>query len=508
MTPAERLAPHVTNLDKPVYALHGLPPEVVAVLFAQVSRSSAGFRENLLKLMDEDGLPEGGGAGFDVERASAFHEKWVLGYGHASVAEHAVLHFAVEELSILAAKALEDARLAAFTEKSSRYQVFDVGRFHWPAEWRGDPDEAEARALVGELFAAYAQCYKEQLARLEAGRARPEGLSERAWRQTLHATACDTARYLLPAGALTSLGMTVNARTAAHLIRKLRAHDLAELRALGDRLEEEGRCVTPVLLKHAKPGPWQAGWRHRSRTALPAWEPMPGEDPPRVRLLEVDRDGSARVLADWLVRERGLGVEEARRRAEELGVEARAAILDALLAGLGDHDAPPRAFEQVRLTVEFCLDYGAWRDLQRHRLLTPTTPDLGCRWGWELPPELDGAARGRTEELLERTARLWRRLAERNPAAAAYLVPMAFRLRFAQTLNLREAEHLVRLRSAPAGHPSYRAAAQDLHGQLVQALPELAPFLRVHGEPALWAREEEIRREERKRKVLGVPGDA
>jgi len=507
MTPAERLAPHVTNLDRPVYALHGLPPEVVAVLFAQVSRSSAGFRENLLKLMDEDGLPEGGGAGFDVERASAFHEKWVLGYGHASVAEHAVLHFAVEELSILAAKALEDARLAAFTEKSSRYQVFDVGRFHWPEEWRGDPDEGAARALVGELFAAYALCYKEQLARLEAGRERPPGFSERAWRQTLHAAACDTARYLLPAGALTSLGMTVNARTAAHLIRKLRAHDLAELRALGDRLEEEGRCVTPVLLKHARPGPWQSSWRERLRRVLP-----PGDtsdlDPPRVRLLEVDGDGAARVVADWLVQERGMGVEEARRRADGLGVGGRAAILGALLDGLGDHDAPPRAFEQVRLAVEFCLDYGAWRDLQRHRLLTPTTPEPGCRWGFELPPELEGAARERTEVLLERTARLWERLAGRNAAAAAYLVPMAFRLRFTQTMNLREAEHLVRLRSAPAGHPSYRAAAQDLHAQLARALPELAPFLRAHQEPALWAREEEIRREERKRKELGVPGDA
>jgi thymidylate synthase ThyX len=507
MTPAERLAPFVTNLDRPVYALHGLPPEVVAVLFAQVSRSPAGFRENLLKLMDEDGLSPSTSTGFDVERASAFHEKWVLGYGHASVAEHAVLHFAVEELSILAAKALEDARLAAFTEKSSRYQVFELGRFHWPAEWRGDPDETAARRLVEDLYAAYARCYQSQTRELEAARERPAGLGERAWRQTLHAAACDVARYLLPAGALTSLGMTVNARTAAHLIRKLRAHELEELRQLGDRLEEEGRRVVPVLLKHAHPGPWQDGWNKARKTALPAVE-APAEDPPRVRLLEVDADGAVRVVADWLVEARGIGLAEARRRAEVLGPDGRGEVLRSLLAGMGEHDIPPRAFEQVRLTAEFCLDYGAFRDLQRHRLLTPTLPVLGCRWGWELPVELEGPATSETTDLLGRVASLWERMSRRHAAAAAYLVPMAFRHRFVLSMNLREAEHLVRLRSAPAGHPSYRSAAQDLHAQLEQALPELAPFLRVHGEAASWAREGELRREESRRKALGAPGDA
>ncbi|MFA7332359.1 MAG: FAD-dependent thymidylate synthase [Candidatus Delongbacteria bacterium] len=503
MTPAERLAPFVTNLDRPVYALHGLPPEVVAVLFAQVSRSPAGFRENLLKLMDEDGLPAPAAqAGFDQAKASAFHEKWVLGYGHSSVAEHADLHFAVEGLSILAAKALEDSRLAAFTEKSSRYQVFDLDHFHWPQEWCGAPQEEQVRRLVGDLFETYGRFYREIRAELEQERERPAGLPARAWQQTLHAAACDTTRYLLPAGARTSLGLSCNARSAAHLIRKLRAHALQELRELGDRLEEEGRRITPVLLKHARPAAWQAGLEERLDALLPSVEPAES-DPPRVRLLEWDDQAAVRVVADWLVQRRGVGVGEARSRAEELGVAGRATLLHAVLDSLGEHEVPPRAFEQVQLSVEFCLDYGAFRDLQRHRLLTPTVPLLGCRWGWELPAGLLGKRREESEQLLERAAGLWRDLSTGHAAAAAYLVPMAFRQRFVLRMNLREAEHLIRLRSGVAGHPSYRSAAQELHTQLSRALPELAGFLRVHHEPAEWAREGEQRRAELRRPALG-----
>jgi thymidylate synthase ThyX len=157
------------------------------------------------------------------------------------------------------------------------------------------------------------------------------------------------------------------------------------------------------------------------------------------------------------------------------------------------------------LTVEFCLDYGAFRDLQRHRILTPTVPELGCRWGYELPEGLLGDRREETESLLARVAALWEKLAQRNEAAAAYLVPMAYRQRFVMRMNLREAEHLIRLRSGAAGHPSYRAAALALHRDVERALPELAGYLRVHHEPAEWAREAEQRRMELQRKCLANP---
>lgn len=487
MTAPERLAAHTTNLDRPVYALRGLPPEVVAVLFAQVSRSAAGFRENLLKLMEEDDLPVAAPAhgGFDQAKASAFHEKWVLGYGHSSVAEHAALHLAVEEISILAAKALEEARLASFTEKSSRYQVFDAGRFHVPAEWRGLPEEAEALALVEELYACYARIYSWRLQELEA-LGRPAALGERAWRQALHAGACDTARYLLPAGARTSLGMSLNARSLAHLIRRLRAHGLQELRQLGDALEAEGRQITPVLLKHAQPTDFQRKVPDLLRQVLAPHSPAPAtwdaKPLPRVRVLDSTPDGERKVVADWICQSQGLPLDAARQAAMELSQEQCAGIFQHMLAGRGPHDPAPRAFEHAAVTVEFCLDYGAFRDLQRHRLCSQTLSSLGCQWGWELPDELAQSPwKEELENLLQRVTALWERLAAQHDEAAAYLVPLAFRYRFVMHMNLREADHLIRLRSTPAGHSSYRRAAWDLLHGISAHFPLLGPYLQEAG---------------------------
>ncbi|UCD03405.1 MAG: FAD-dependent thymidylate synthase, partial [Candidatus Aenigmatarchaeota archaeon] len=133
---------HVSNTDSNIYAIFNLPPEVVAVLFAYVSRSPASFRENLLKLikskdLDMDELIQsysfkGLDYGEAREKARKFHERWVVGYGHSSVAEHAVAHIALEDVSILASKVIEDNRLAAYTEKSTRYQIFDKGRYYKP----------------------------------------------------------------------------------------------------------------------------------------------------------------------------------------------------------------------------------------------------------------------------------------------------------------------------------------------------------------------------------------
>jgi thymidylate synthase ThyX len=489
MSTESRIAAYVTNLDKPVYALRNLPPEVVAVLFAYVSRSPKSFRDNLEQLLSEGDLSTqmANRDTFQEEKASRFHEKWVVGYGHASVAEHASLHIAMEDVSILAAKVIEDTRLAAFTEKSSRYQVFDEGRFHWPAELEGHPLESRARQQVASLFSLYTELYHDLVARME-GEERPEGLSDRAWMQVLHAAACDEVRYLLPAGTLTSLGLTVNARTAAHLIRKLRAHPLAEMRQLGEQLHQEGEKVTPVLLKYSQPTDWQRDARY----ALKAEELPLGKGPelPRLRVLDTDPDAEVKIMADLRSLLLDEHLDEARRRAAAMSADERSKFFQQYFAEMGPWDLPPRALEKAELTIECCVDYGAYRDLQRHRILSPTLPDFGCRWGYELPDRLAvHARRDEVVQLLEESASLWRELASWNPAVASYFVPMAFRYRFLMRMNLRQAEHMIRLRSASAGHPSYRRVAQEMYREVTRHWPGLAPAFRVDLEDHAWARE-------------------
>ena len=167
-TDAERaaLAPYVTNLDASVFALRGLPEEVVAVLFAYYSRSPHSLRRNLLRLLAEGDLdlaeadapapPDQTHLDAAREKARAFHEKWVVGYGHASVAEHGCVHLALEDVSIIASKLIEDARLASYTEKSTRYVAFDPSKIYYPPGIMTRPTLADAYSrAIRALLNAY-----------------------------------------------------------------------------------------------------------------------------------------------------------------------------------------------------------------------------------------------------------------------------------------------------------------------------------------------------------------
>ncbi|MBC8478412.1 FAD-dependent thymidylate synthase, partial [bacterium] len=185
------LKPFVTNLEDPVYCLRNLPPEVQAVLFAYVSRSPASFRDNLLKLLRDEEVALQGVSGWDVmtsERTRAFHEKWVIGYGHGSVAEHADLKFALEDVSIIASKIIEDHRLAGYTEKSTRYQHFSDNRFYFPEEVMATEQGEYARELVADLYRMY-HAALEPVSQYFSGVISRGDRSERAWTNAVHAAA-------------------------------------------------------------------------------------------------------------------------------------------------------------------------------------------------------------------------------------------------------------------------------------------------------------------------------
>src|SRR5919109_1836480 len=160
------LAPYVTNTNRPVYALKNLPEEVVAVLFAYYSRSRESLRRNLLKLIQGRDVDldarlrasslEAAELTTAQEKARQFHEKWVVGYGHASVAEHAVVHLAIEDVSIIATKLIEDTRLASYTEKSTRYVLFDDTKFHPAPRLMQSPYAALYADTVRFLLHTYA----------------------------------------------------------------------------------------------------------------------------------------------------------------------------------------------------------------------------------------------------------------------------------------------------------------------------------------------------------------
>jgi len=258
-----------TNSDRSVYALKNLPEEVVAYLFARYSRSRLSLREDLRNMIEAEDLGaligEGAsqgdaGAAFSQlqDRARAFAERYVLGYGHSSVAEHGVVHLALEDVSIIASKLIEDARLASFTEKSTRYVAFDPSKVHYPPTVMADPRLAgEYSQTIRALLGAYVDWNEDFVARIKARAPRGERQTERAYEAASRATAFDLLRYLLPAATHTNVGLTLNARTLQHLITKLLSQPLEEGRDLGRRIKEEAQHIVPTLLKYADHNPYR-----------------------------------------------------------------------------------------------------------------------------------------------------------------------------------------------------------------------------------------------------------
>ena len=482
-----RIAPFVSNLDGDVFALAGLPEEVVAVLFAYYSRSRDDLRTNLAKLLVEDGLGEGGGSSFRFasEKAKAFHEKWVVGYGHASVAEHAVVHLAIENVSIIATKVIEDSRLCSFTEKSTRYVAFDEASFaplpSLPPDLGARYDEA-CRAL----FRTYLSLIPRVEAKVRDAVPRREGQAERAYEASIRAKTFDLLRGLLPASTKTNLGLTANARSLETLLSKMLASPLVEVAALGAAMHREAQAVAPTLVKHVAPSPYRAALRETVAPMTALALPPPGCRTTSlhgsVDLLDYDGNGLDRVIAA-LAMEASEMTESAEQLAgavSNLSPGEKVELLHAALAERGRFDPVPRAFEAARVAVEIVVDYGAWRDLQRHRLLSPFVQRLGCDLGCAVPAELaELGFAGEFREAVEAVVPVWRELVDVCPWQAQYVVPLAYRVRTVWYLNLREWYHVVELRSSKAGHPSYRAIAQELYAVLVSVWPWLEGTARV-----------------------------
>ncbi len=495
--PETDLTRFFTNTDKSVYALRNLPEEVVAYLFARYSRSRLSLRDDLRNMIDAEDLgaligsgdtdSSSGTAGLQ-ERARAFAEKYVLGYGHSSVAEHGMVHLALEDVSIIASKLIEDARLASYTEKSTRYVAFDPDKAYYPPRVmaEGNPGEVYAGAVRG-LLTAYTEWTDDFLAQIKARTPRGEKQSERAYDAASRATAFDLLRYLLPAATHTNIGLTLNARTLEHLITKLLSQPLEEGRVLGAQIKAEAQHVVPTLLKYADYNEYRA----ETSTAIDelaremlGTPPVPNNGgagaKSGVSLVFSDPDADNRLVAAILYGAFHLSMETLLAQVARMNQDAKERVVDEYLKRRGPHDAPGRALERLFCTVEMTMDYGAYRDVQRHRMATQTTQALSPALGFEMPREFEtfGYA-GRYQALMTQSADAYRRLCETGfTDEAAYVLPLATRIRVLFTWNLREVTHFVELRSARQGHPSYRKIAQDVYHAVAETYPLIARYMR------------------------------
>src|SRR6185436_16943418 len=230
--------------EREIYLLspRALSPETIAVAFAKTSRSPESFRDIAAELSEES--------------SAKFHEKWVVGYGHASVAEHAVLHIAFENVSRIAIESIESNRLASYTEKSTRYQKWCQDDFTIPPELNPHPLHAEFVDTVRLLFKAYADSLNPVRTLVFDRFPRRDNESDEGWDRRIRSKYVDVCRFLLPAAALANVGMTANARVIENTIRKMLSHELAEVQQIGAQVKEVSKAETPTLVKYAEAVPY------------------------------------------------------------------------------------------------------------------------------------------------------------------------------------------------------------------------------------------------------------
>jgi thymidylate synthase ThyX len=508
-----RLAPHFTNLDRPVFALVNLPETVKGALFARYSRYAGTLRRLFL---DEfaDSLPEVPVVELaEGERAAKLYETIFLGYGDDSVAQLGGAHIACEWTSNLLTKILQRPRLAAYLEQSTRYIAYDAPVEGFGYRYHRDPRFGPAyEAALDELFATYSELLTGVSAWVDERFPAAEGESPAAHRRAVRAKALDLVRGVLPAASLSHVGIYATGQTYEQLVLHLLAHPLAEARAYGELLLDELQAVMPSFVARVprpdRGGRWIEYLRERSEAAAAAAARLgldeAGHDvtAPSVRLLRT-HGSEEELIAALLYEAAATGEERTLAAVARLSPEERAALVHDLVATRENRrHRPGRGFETLSYRFEIVSDYGAFRDLQRHRLLTCQWQRLSPELGADVPHEVEEAGLGAEyARALETSRAEYERLRDEGLVEEApYALCLAYRIRYVLELDAREALHLIELRSGREGHPSYRAVALQMLEAIAAVHPSVAAamtFVDDSTEPRLERLLAEMRNETR-----------
>jgi thymidylate synthase ThyX len=473
------LAPYFTDLDGPVFALTNLPEVVKGALFARYSRSAKSLRRLFLDEFAGRVVAAEPRDAVGVERAEALYQRVFDEYGDDSVAQLGSAHIACEGASNILTKVLEWGRLGAYLEQSTRYVSYTdrpAGRWKYliPAELDDPALRARYCAALDHAFATYAGWIEPMERHFAARFPKSAADSDAVYKRTLRAKALDSLRGLLPAATQSNVGIFATGQAYEALLLRMRAQPLIEVHTCAERMLTELRKVIPAFLTRVDRPDRGAVWSRylaearaaTARLAARLLADVAPEPRPEVVLVDYDPEGEVKVVAAALYAASNLPDGQLLAVARRMSVDDRAAVLRAYVGERRNRrHRPGRAFERTSYRFDVLTDYGAFRDLQRHRMLTLEWQALSPQHGYAVAESVEEAG------ALEDWRRVMRQCAEvygvvaaaASKEVAAYAVPMAYRVRFALEMNAREAMHMIELRTAPQGHPTYRRVCQAMH---------------------------------------------
>lgn len=478
------LKPYFTNLEGPVFALTNLPEVVRGALFARYSRSDKSLRRLFLDEFVGD-LDVSGDETFDatigLDRAQELYQKVFFEYGDDSVAQLGGVHLACEQASNILTKVLEWGRLMAYLEQSTRYIPYDTrlgGRYRYarPSDILDSPLGARYIGDIDSIFDGYSAMLPKLVDWAKERYPKSPSDSDFVYKMTIKAKACDSVRGLLPAATLSNVGMYGTGQAYEALLLRMKAHPLIEMREYAHLMLIELRKVIPSFLARVdrpdRGGEW-VNYFQETRSDVDDEISRVFDDTlstaetekTNVTLTDFDPEGENKVVAAILYSHSHKSETELLKDVEKMSIDDKIKIIKAYVGERKNRrHKPGRAFERTDYRFDVLSDYGAFRDLQRHRMLTIEWQQLSPYHGYDIPEAvIEAGVQKEFEDLLGTSKNLHDALSERFPVGASYAVALQYKIRYVMQMNAREAMHLTELRSAPAGHIAYREVAQDMH---------------------------------------------
>ncbi len=501
---------YVTSTTSHIFCLRNLPEVIKGALFSRYSRSSLGLRSLLLKEFilneetafasisgqkEEESENELEDQSVAIKKAQNFYDRILDGYGDDSIGELGGAHLAIENVSMIAAKMIEDSRIGGSPlEKSTRYIYFDQ-KYEGEYLFYREPILMTSAyrdhyvEMCNHLFEVYGKLIPPLTEQMEKDFPKEHDVSKVAYTAALRAKVLDCLRGLLPASALTNMGVYGNGRFFEMLIQKLNCHNLSELQEIARTSHQELSKVIPSFVRRAdlshKHQNSYAEFRDKMSEEFHLMSDqytssIPPLSQPMVRLVNSDPESPMKVAAALLFSQSNCGLMELQEMCRTLSKDERSRILEGASAFRQNRrHKSPRALEHAEFTFEIVADYGIYRDLQRHRTLTQERQLLSCDLGYYIPKEIiDTEMEKDYREAMDRAKTIYDEISGELPEEAQYVVPMAYNIHWYFHINLRSLQWMCELRSSPAGHPMYRFVAQEMAKQVSHTFPEFERFFK------------------------------
>lgn len=501
------LQKYVTNTNKNVFVLQNLPEVIKGAMFSRYSRSSMGLRSLLLKEFilnenmafnticgeDKEDLAEEQMVA--IKKAQNFYDRILDGYGDDSIGELGGAHLAIESVSMLGAKIIEDARIGGSPlEKSTRYIYFDqkVGGeylFYKEPILMTSAYRELYLSTCNHLFDVYSKLIPPLTEKIEQSFPKEHDISKAAYTAALRAKVLDCLRGLLPASSMTNMGVFGNGRFFETLIQRLNSHNLVELQDIGKDSHTELSKVIPSFIR-------RSDLSHKYQKTYTQFVEQMDNDlgilaenyapeieenkEPGVKLVQFDPESPTKIAGALLFSHSTSTLSDLQKFCKKLPEEELLRILDvAATYRENRRHKSPRALEHAEFTFEILADFGVYRDLQRHRILTQERQLLSCSYDYYIPKEILGTEMEKEyREAMDIAKKAYDAISEELPEEAQYVVPMAYNIRWYFHVNLRSLQWLCELRSSPAGHPTYRHIAQEMAKQVCDAIPSFERFFK------------------------------